>query len=501
MGLCTAILIACSGAPVQREVGSQPVPLQGVALSMSVSPVSVNADTGNGAPTDHGESASVIKTDAMPWERHAVLTIHWPKRAVQVIPSNTENIFFQVSYEGGTKEVIATASITRPPDAATSSVYLPESKDTYLPTNRSWMVFLAQARDSQNRVLAEGYAHTQGPMRNEILAVTLTLKLATPAPTPTPTPAPTPTPTPTPAPLFTQVDGVPGLEVLSTTLRLYPGDSGVNYENNARKMIGIARSQEGDVRLVIDGINLVGISKILGCSPYGTVRCETVCNLSEHEAIFKISPSGDSLEFVEAVKAHNSSDYWGGCKVYSEWNTVDFFSVWSTHSSNVLLESVSKANGTMAIKAGTIPSGETSLPIPEYFSDYRFESPRMADTSTALWYVSWGIQGMNLLSEDSWLQRPMDNLAIARWQFSTKQWIKTVPQNKVLQYFSNSSGNLNQGCDEGGSCAVSYKIRYVIHSTSDGKFYFLVWDTGIARKYNTHPYRLYRASESALTGL
>ncbi|GEM_PF-2035733 len=329
----------------------------------------------------------------------------------------------------------------------------------------------------------------------------------TPVPTPTPTPTPIPTPTPTPVPLFTQVVGVPGLEILSTTtIRLFPGDSGLNmpveFSSPSRRMYEIARSAEGDVRFMVRDLDARTMVSILPCVG---VDCSSVCNTmgyedvykQHHTAIFRLAGDGNSLEFVETIAPVPSTSYYQkSCMWYPELSFGDFFSKWSTHPSNTLLQSVNKQNGTMAIKVGTIPSGETSLPIPEYFSDVTFKTSRMADTSTALWYVSWRTANSSQAIGYPDLSYPMQNLAIARWQYNTKQWVKTVPQNKVLQYFSDSTGDINT-VSEGRN--VKYKIYYVIYSASEGKFYLLLGDNPGYPYYSIS--RVYRVSESALTGL
>jgi len=288
------------------------------------------------------------------------------------------------------------------------------------------------------------------------------------------------------------MQGVSGLEVLNQKkIRLYSDDP-VTYLysfHNRRRIDGIARSQAGDIRFLIANIPEGYMPGFLGCT-----NCPTFCKIDYlngtdyHAGVFKLASSGNSFEFVSPTDPYTYANQYGSCTQYLTYGPGYFFGTWSTYPYNTLLEGVNKQNGTMAIKAGVIPSGETSLPMPEYFSDTTFSNSRMTATNTALWYVSWGSQQE---SDDLY---PMQNLAIARWQFSTKQWLKTPAANKILQYFATQTSS---GCTQWGWCSQVYRIQYVLYSGQEKKFYFLL--TAKSSLNQDPDYRmLYRASEDAL---
>lgn len=527
MWIFASFLIACSTVPLNTKESSSPSVAN--KLSLDVSSVPVHSD-------DSASANKIVADDPTKWARHATLTIRWPaRRGVQVIPSNTMWIRFMALKLDGTEIAQAFAYPAGDVEnAATSSVTLPKSPREFLPVGP--IILLVRAEDDVTRVVAQASQSVE-VMENKAINVTMRLiasKTPTPAPTPTPiptptpTPAPTPTPTPTPPPLFTQVNGVPGLERLTEIkgagpyIPLYPGDKGYYIGSNPylgkTRIDGIAYSQTGEIRFNISAFYWTYMDG------FGFSDNDRMCRSSGslHAGVFKIADSGESFEFVEPGYEYLYIHQYGSCIKYAPVDYSKrysngpryFFNAWSTYPEKKLLEGWDTTAQTMQIRAGTIPSGETSIAIPEYFATpgflYDLLHSRMAATNTALWYFSWNTA--NSACRETMFDGPwtisvcddnyfMQNLSIARWQYNLKDWRQTGSSNKILQYFADSDHqNVSFSCSEWGRCGQAWKIEYVVYSASERKFYLLLTDDGgiLAGTPNSH--LLYRVSEEALIG-
>ncbi|MBI2644933.1 hypothetical protein HYW94_02030 [Candidatus Uhrbacteria bacterium] len=146
------------------------------------------------SPSTAGELS--IETSSVPvvtdsasstWARHATLTIRWPARAIQVIPSDTESILFQAAKLDGT--LITSASISRPTDAATSSITLPKDAGSYLPVGP--IILSVYAKNATDGIVAQASKSVE-VMENYAISATIQLiAIGTSTPTPMP-PSPPP---------------------------------------------------------------------------------------------------------------------------------------------------------------------------------------------------------------------------------------------------------------------------------------------------------------------
>jgi len=287
--------------------------------------------------------------------------------------------------------------------------------------------------------------------------------------------------------MFTQVNGVPELEVYSGYAKLFPDQIFLGSRSKVNGVIAFTRALNGEVRFVTNfgaQENLLGA--MLQC---GACADQSVPSMYLNAILRKVSGK-DELEIDPATVPaqwtswENYSTLVESVRRQYQEKDKDFIAVYNKEYSSVY------GNPGITLENGVIPSGETRIEFPDYFFPNFYQLQLMATGSTGIHYIApnTGINGYDYFDPETKKFKTTDTasvgtlpIAISYWPFTQKKWARKA--NTVTQYFSAPERN-------------SFSVTDILYSATERKFYIRH-----AKAVYSGPatQAIYRISEDALT--
>jgi len=295
--------------------------------------------------------------------------------------------------------------------------------------------------------------------------------------------------------MFTQVNGVPGLEILAGWTEVYQA-------NNMSIMVRrISRTVSGEIRFV-DRFERTLLSNVLQCGSCATAPFSDDTFWSS--MYFARIPGRNELQLAPET-------------VPTQWTSWDDFAALSASAaaqyekSRDIITAIDTTNisSGITLKNGVIPSGETKIAFPDYFFPYKENNsflvqskyPSMALGSTGIFHIA-----MNRGRQDHQYLNPTTKtfvlgtvdtaatlpFAISYWSFSQKEWVRTA--SAITQYLSSQDDRKPWNYKELDK--KWWSIGDMAYSATERKFY--VSHTAVFGSEGETPI-LYRISEDALT--